>query len=66
MPEKHHFYAGLDKEYFENWAKKIDPSVYTVIVGIFDSRRVEQQGYRTCIGLQSLHRKDPQSFIEAC
>jgi transposase len=66
MPNKHEYYAGMNREYFESWALKISPHVLSVVEGIFDDRLVEQHGYRACMGLQSLYRKNPQAFIQAC
>lgn len=66
MPPKHAYYAGLNKDYFLDWARKINSNILSVVEGIFNNRYVEQHGYRACIGLQSLHRKNPLAFIEAC
>ena len=66
MPAEHAYCAGLNKKFFQDWAKKINLDVLSVVDEIINSRSIEQQGYRACMGLQGLHRKDPETFIEAC
>lgn len=54
MPDKHKQYVQWNAERFLSWAEKVGPSTTTVIKAILASRRVEQQSYRSCIGVLKL------------
>lgn len=51
MPEQHQKYQEWSSEKIIKWAEQIGVSTTAVIKAILDSSRVEQQGYRACIGL---------------
>jgi hypothetical protein len=54
MPEKHRQYAQWNAERFIRWASDIGPHTEQAVKAIFASRKVEQQGYKTCIALLKL------------
>ena len=57
MPKEHQAYAKWDGEYFRNWAKRLGPNIYNVIDAILRSSKIEQQYYRSCIGLLQMTKK---------
>lgn len=67
MPEDHQKYLTWDKARFLSWAKKIGPHTFSVTEAIFQSYRVEQQAYRSCMGLLKLADKYSTKRLElAC
>ena len=65
MPEDHQKYLEWNGDRFRNWAKQIGPSTYKVIEDILSSSRVEQQSYRSCMGLLKLADKYTAARLEA-
>ena len=57
MPKDHQKYLEWNAERFRKWAKRIGPSVHQVVDAILISKRVEQQSYRSCMGLLKLADK---------
>lgn len=57
MPEKHKQYVQWDSHRFYSWAESIGPSTNVVIRSILTSHKVEQQGYRACMGILKLADK---------
>lgn len=67
MPESHQQYVQWNGERFRNWAKKIGPETETVITAILSGYKVEQQGYKACLGLLKLADKYTSERLEnAC
>ena len=67
MPESHQKYLEWDGDRFRRWASQIGRSTYEVINGILTSGRVEQQSYRSCMGLLKLaERYSPERLDAAC
>ena len=54
MPEDHQKYLKWDKKRFIGWAEKIGPNTVIAIKSILASYRVEQQGYKSCMGILKL------------
>ena len=54
MPEDHQKYLEWNGERFRKWAERIGINTYTVVNVILTSRSVEQQTYRSCMGLLKL------------
>jgi hypothetical protein len=54
MPEDHQQYLQWDGERFVTWAEKVGPQTVMAIKAILASHKVEQQGYRGCMGLLKL------------
>jgi transposase len=51
MPEKHKSYTEWNSERFTSWASAIGENTKAVITSILNYHKVEQQGYRACMGL---------------
>ena len=57
MPEDHQKYLEWSGDRFRKWAERIGINTYTVVNAILTSKRVEQQTYRSCMGLLKLTDK---------
>ena len=67
MPEDHQKYLKWDGNRFRKWAAKIGISTNEVVNGILTSSGVEQQSYRSCMGLLRLADKYSPAYLEeAC
>lgn len=65
MPKDHQNYLEWDGDRFRRWAKEIGPNTYKVIDSILASAKVEQQNYRTCMGVLKLAKKHTNARLEA-
>lgn len=65
MPENHNKFLQWNAERFIAWAEKIGPYTSTTIKSILTSQKVEQQGYKSCMGLLKLSEKFSSSRLEA-
>ncbi len=65
MPEDHKKYTEWNAERFVSWSKSIGDSTVIVVKAILASHRVEQQGYKSCMGLLKLADKYSVSRLEA-
>ena len=67
MPADHQKYLDWNGDRFRRWANQIGESTKEVVDGILTSGRVEQQSYRSCMGLLKLTEKySPKLLEEAC
>lgn len=67
MPEDHKQYLQWDAPRFILWAEKIGANTTAAIKSILASRKVEQQAYRSCMGLLQLSKKYSHERLEtAC
>ena len=67
MPEKHQKYIQWNGERFRRWAEKIGIETQTVVSAILAGYKVEQQGYKACMGLLKLADKyTPERLEGAC
>ena len=67
MPDDHQKYLEWDGNRFRRWADQIGPNTRKVVDSILTSGRVEQQSYRSCMGLLRLSDKHtPQKLEKAC
>ena len=57
MPLSHQQYVQWNGDRFRKWAEKIGSNTETVISAILCGYKVEQQGYKTCMGLLKLADK---------
>jgi transposase len=57
MPPSHREYSQWNAERFRSWARSIGKNTLVVVNAIFESRKIEQQGYRTCMALLKLSDK---------
>lgn len=65
MPVSHQQYLEWNGDRFRKWAERIGTSTYQVVDGILNSKRVEQQSYRSCMGLLKLADKYSVDRLEA-
>ena len=65
MPEKHRQYTQWNAERFIRWAYDIGPCTEQTVKAIIASRKVEQQGYKTCIALLKLADTYSSGRLEA-
>ena len=67
MPPKHQQYVQWNGDRFIKWAAKIGTSTKTVVCAILGGYKVEQQGYKACMGLLKLADKyTPERLENAC
>ena len=65
MPEDHQKYLEWDGKRFRKWAMQIGDNTYKVIDSLLLSKQVEQQTYRSCMGLLKLADKYSVERLEA-
>ena len=65
MPESHQQYLEWNGDRFRKWAERIGSSTCQVVDAILTSKRVEQQSYRSCMGLLKLADKYSVDRLEA-
>jgi len=65
MPLDHQKYLEWNGDRFRNWAKHIGDSTFNVVNAILTSARVEQQSYRSCMGLLKLADKYSVDRLES-
>lgn len=57
MPEDHQKYLQWDGDRFIRWAESIGPATAITVKGILTSHKIQQQGYKSCMGLLKLADK---------
>ena len=65
MPESHQKYLEWNGDRFRNWAERIGINTSKVVDALLTSQRVEQQSYRSCMGLLKLADKYSVDRLEA-
>ena len=65
MPSDHQKYLEWNGDRFRRWAERIGNNTCRVINAILASQRVEQQSYRSCMGLLKLAEKYSDRRLEA-
>ncbi len=65
MPEDHQKYLEWNGDRFRKWADQIGPSTSTAVNAILASLKVEQQSYRSCMGLLKLADRYSVDRLEA-
>ena len=67
MPPNHQQYVQWNGDRFRKWAEKIGINTHTVITAILSGYKVEQQGYKVCMGILKLADKyAPERLENAC
>jgi len=67
MPPNHQQYVQWNGDRFRKWAEKIGENTVTVVSAILSGYKVEQQGYKACMGLLKLADKyTPERLETAC
>ena len=65
MPQDHQQYLEWNGDRFRRWAERIGRNIYIVVNAILISKRVEQQTYRSCMGLLKLADTYSEQRLEA-
>ncbi len=65
MPEDHQKYLEWNGDRFRKWGERIGINTCKVVHAILTSSRVEQQTYKSCMGLLKLADKHSISHLEA-
>jgi transposase len=65
MPDKHRQHTEWNAERFLSWAQSIGENTKIVISSILSSHKIEQQGYRSCIGVLKLADRHGAKRLEA-
>lgn len=65
MPEDHRKYLEWNGERFRQWAARIGNDTHKVVNAILASQQIEQQSYRSCMGLLKLADKYSAAQLEA-
>ncbi len=65
MPADHQAYLEWNGDCFRKWAERIGNNTCKVVNAILASQRVEQQSYRSCMGLLKLADKYSDQRLEA-
>lgn len=65
MPADHKQYVSWNAERFLSWAHKVGPNTVITVKSILSSYKVEQQGYRSCMGLLKLADRYSVTRLEA-
>lgn len=65
MPADHQQYVQWNGERFISWAEKVGPNTVIAIKAILASHTIEQQGYRSCMGLLKLADRYSVTRVEA-
>lgn len=67
MPPDHQQFVEWNGDRFREWAKRIGSNTYKVVDSILSSGKVEQQYYRSCMGLLKLTERYSKALLEtAC
>lgn len=67
MPDEHRKYTEWNADRFTSWARQIGNNTAVVVTGILAGHKIEQQGYRSCMGLLKLEEKFTSERLEgAC
>ena len=67
MPQEHQEYLEWNGNRFRKWADSIGINTSKVVDAILTSGRVEQQSYRSCMGLLKLAEKySPERLEQVC
>lgn len=65
MPKDHQKYLEWSGDRFREWARRIGANTYRVVNAILASKALEQQSYRSCMGLLKLADRYSPSALEA-
>ena len=67
MPPEHQKYVQWNGERFIHWAGKVGSNTQVAVQAILSGYKVEQQGYKSCMGLLKLADKyTPERLENAC
>ena len=67
MPKSHQQYLKWTPSRIINWAGKNGPQTAQLVMGIMNSRRHPEQGFRACMGIMRLGKRySPERLEKAC
>ena len=64
MPPNHQSFVQWDAKRFEKWADKIGANTHEVIQIILKNKRVEQQAFKSCMGILKLSERYSEKALE--
>jgi len=64
MPPAHRKYSQWSPSRFVRWAEKTGAHTARLVKTVLDSRAHPEQGYRSCLGILSLHKHYPKQRLE--
>lgn len=65
MPQEHKKYIEWNGERFKSWALKIGANTLKVVENLMSTRKIEEQGYKSCMALLKLSDKYSVKRLEA-
>jgi hypothetical protein len=65
MPKDHQQYVAWDGDRFKRWARQSGENTYAVIDYILSNAKIEQQAYRSCMGIMRLADKHSKTKLES-
>src|SRR6059036_623307 len=65
MPKAHQAHAGWRPSRFVDWATTIGPQTAALVTAILADRPHPEQGYRSCLGILRLAKRDGAARLEA-
>jgi transposase len=65
MPKDHQQYLAWDGDRFKRWARQSGENTYAVIDYILSNAKIEQQAYRSCMGIMRLADKHSKAKLES-
>ena len=65
MPPDHQSYVQWNAERFINWSRKVGPHTEITVKSILSAHKIEQQAYKSCLGLIKLADRLSVSRVEA-
>ena len=65
MPPNHQQYVQWNGDRFRKWAAKIGVNTNTVIDALLSGYKIEQQGYKACMGILKLADKYSNERLES-
>jgi len=65
MPPEHQAYVQWNAERFIDWAGKIGPNTQATVKAILSTHKIQQQAYRSCLGLIKLSDRHSVDRLEA-
>jgi transposase len=67
LPQNQQMQLSMSKEHFQEWAKTIGQNTALMVERIFERVKVEQLGYRSCLGLRRIAKNYDHDRLEnAC
>ena len=65
MPPEHQHMENWNGESLRKWAQRIGPNTFTMVDHMLNSKKFEQQAYKSCLAVLNLTKKYLDSLLEA-